>query len=111
MSLIKLDNLIEKRNYSFILISRFTQDCIGNLFSILDLKNSTLNALRFKTNLKLIAISYYISFLLLINYSYNDRELLSDFLKYDLRIKRKKRKLFNIYINLFNIEGEKEHME
>lgn len=48
MSIIELSTyLIEKRNYSFVLTSHFTQDCVENLFSVLCLKNSTLNALQF----------------------------------------------------------------
>lgn len=80
MSIIELFTyLIEKRNYNFVLTSRFTQDCVENLFLVLRLKNSTLNALQFKTNLRPIAISYYMRQVSTSSYS-SDREFLSYFL-------------------------------
>lgn len=51
--------LLNERQYSFVLGGRFTQDCLENLFSVLRMKNSTLNAVQLKNNLKLTTISHY----------------------------------------------------
>eukprot|EP00096_Caligus_rogercresseyi_P000843 TRINITY_DN11393_c0_g1_i1.p1 TRINITY_DN11393_c0_g1~~TRINITY_DN11393_c0_g1_i1.p1 ORF type:complete len:252 (-),score=-48.11 TRINITY_DN11393_c0_g1_i1:19-774(-) len=47
--------------FSFLLCSRFTQDCVENLFSFIRAKNPTPNAKEFKRCLKLVAMSQYIS--------------------------------------------------
>lgn len=97
MSIIELSTfLIKERNYSFVLTSRFTQDCIENLFSVLRLKNSTLNALQFKTNLRLTAISHYMKKIPTSNYSYDDREFLPEFLNTIQEIRKQRPKSFTV---------------
>lgn len=51
------DFLLNKRDYKFVLTSRFTQDCLENVFSLIRFKMPTPNALQVKQNLKLITIS------------------------------------------------------
>lgn len=100
MSIIELSTyLIEKRNFSFILTSRFTQDCIENLFYVylvLRLKNSTLNALQFKIDLRLVAISHYMRQVSTSSYSYDDREFLPDFLNTIQKIRKERASSFNV---------------
>lgn len=72
---------MEEGNYKFVFCGRFTQDCIENLFSILRSKHSTLNALQFKNNLKLVTTSQYMRKVSSSNYEEDDREFLPDFLK------------------------------
>lgn len=52
--------LINDRKYQYVLIARFTQDCLENLFSSIRVKHSVPTSLQFKQNLKLIAISQYL---------------------------------------------------
>lgn len=105
MSIIQLSTyLIEKRNYSFVLTSHCTQDCIENLFSVLRLKNCTLNALQFKTNLRLVAISHYMRQVSTSSYSYDEREFLPDFLNTIQEIRKKR-------TSSFNVDDEKENIQ
>lgn len=52
--------LIIERKYSYVLSGRFTQDCLENIFSSIRIRQSIPNALQFKHNLKLLAISKYL---------------------------------------------------
>ena len=52
--------LLESQNFKFILTSRFMQDCIENLFSLLRAKHVIPNALQVKNDLKLISVAQYI---------------------------------------------------
>lgn len=72
--------LLTEKHYDYILGGRFTQDCIENLFSVLRSKFCVLNALQFKNNLKLTAISQYMRNVFTSNYNCDDREFLPDFL-------------------------------
>lgn len=62
MSIIQISTyLINEQAYKFVFGGRFTQDYIENLFSILRMKHSILNALQFKNDLKLATISQYMT--------------------------------------------------
>lgn len=79
-SIIELsDYLLSNRGYLFVLGGRFTQDCLENLFSLIRVRNVVPNALQFKQNLKLIAISQYIKPLQHSNYDEDDRQFLHCF--------------------------------
>lgn len=62
----------------FLLTSRFTQDCLENLFCVLRTKNIVPNALKIKNNLKLLSVSQYLkdiskgSMMKMIEFSYQD---------------------------------------
>ena len=57
-SFINLQNkfLLEKK-FDFLMTSRFTQDCLENLFSLVCAKQVVPTALQFKNNLKLICVA------------------------------------------------------
>jgi hypothetical protein len=85
MKILKFNKLIYKRfleekGYLFILTSRFTQDCLENLFSTVRSKQLIPNALQFKNNLKLITLSQYLKDVSRSSYQKDDREFLADFL-------------------------------
>jgi hypothetical protein len=74
--------LLENRRYNFIILtSRFSQDCLENLFCSLRAKQIVPNALQVKNNFKQIALSQYLK-----NpnrsssYQENDHDFLWDFL-------------------------------
>jgi len=55
MSIMQLTNyLFDKEGFEFVLTSRFMQDCLENVFSVICSKNVIPNAVQFKNNLKLI---------------------------------------------------------
>lgn len=72
--------LFRERKFQFLLTGRLTQDCVENLFSVLRSKNVTLNALQFKNNLKLIAISLYMRLVSRGNYEEDDAQYITGFL-------------------------------
>ncbi|KAL5246397.1 hypothetical protein ACI65C_013805 [Semiaphis heraclei] len=51
---------LDDKGFNFILTSRFTQDCLENVFSIMRTKNIVPNALQVKNNLKLLSVSQYL---------------------------------------------------
>lgn len=53
-------SLIERHSFSFVLTSRFTQDCLENLFSIVRQGNPIPTPLEFKMALKIITLSQYL---------------------------------------------------
>lgn len=60
-SILDLKNLyLNEKGFHFLLTSRFAQDCLENLFSVLRVKNIISNALKFKNDLKLISVSQYL---------------------------------------------------
>lgn len=73
-------NLLEDRQYKFLLTSRFPQDCLENLFSVLKSKQCVPNAVQVKNNLKLICVSQYLRNAPRSSYEEDDREFLSGFL-------------------------------
>lgn len=78
-----------------MLTSRFTQDCIENLFSAIRTKHQIPNALQFKQDLKELCISRYIKPSKFSNYDQDDRQFLCDFLN------KKKERNFEQFLNIF----------
>lgn len=80
-SIIELtEYLIIERDYKYVLTSRFTQDCVENLFSGIRAKHQIPNALQFKQDLKELCISHYIRPSKNSNYDQDDREFICNFL-------------------------------
>ncbi|KAB0804614.1 hypothetical protein PPYR_01584 [Photinus pyralis] len=80
-SLLELqEHLLENKQYKFILTSRFTQDCLENLFCVLRSKQVVPNALQVKNHLKLICVAQYLKNPIRGSYDEDDREFLSGFL-------------------------------
>lgn len=73
--------LITHKSFKFVLTSRFTQDCIENLFSQIRQKNVP-NPLQFKNDLKLISIAMFMKYVNNSNYENDDQEYLSGFIEY-----------------------------
>jgi hypothetical protein len=80
-SVINLQNkfLLEK-NFDFLMTSRFTQDCLENLFSLVRAKQVIPTALQFKNNLKLICVAQFLKKSSKGSYDIDDRQFLSGFL-------------------------------
>lgn len=74
--------LINERSFQFIFTSRFTQDCVENLFSQVRRKNVIPDPLQFVHNLKLIAVAMYMMQVNNSNYQNDDQEYLTGFLEY-----------------------------
>lgn len=74
--------LITHKSFKFVLTSRFTQDCIENLFSQIRQKNVVPNPLQFKNDLKLISIAMFMKYVNNSNYENDDQEYLSGFIEY-----------------------------
>lgn len=72
--------LIIERKYSYVLSGRFTQDCLENIFSSIRIRHPIPNALQFKHNLKLLAISKYLHTPHTSNYDKDDGDIIGDFL-------------------------------
>lgn len=70
------DYLITQHKYLFVLAGRLTQDCVENLFSLIRAKNIIPNALQFKHNLKLIAVSQYLKPCSNTSYDEDDRSFI-----------------------------------
>lgn len=66
----------------FVLTSRFTQDCVENLFSQIRIKHVTPNPLQFTQDLKVISIAMYMKNINNSSYDNDDRNYLSGFLTY-----------------------------
>jgi hypothetical protein len=73
--------LLDDKKYDFVLTSRFSQDCLENLFSVLRSKQIVPNALQVKNNLKLICVAQYLKEARTSSYSEDDRTFLSGFLE------------------------------
>lgn len=70
----------DDKGYSFLLTSRFTQDCLENLFSVLRSKQVIPNAMQVKNHLKLITVSQYLRDVSKGSYDEDERQFLSGFL-------------------------------
>lgn len=51
--------LLNERDFQFVLTSRFSQDCLENLFSLVRHRQSKPSALLFKQNLRMITVSQF----------------------------------------------------
>lgn len=65
--------------YDFLLTSRFSQDCLENLFSVLRERQRKPSCLQFKRHLKMITVAQYITPVSKSSYQEDDREFLGDF--------------------------------
>lgn len=74
------DYFLNQRNYGYLLTSRFSQDCLENLFCSVRSRQKQPSAKTFKNILKLIAVSQYLKDARHSSYSQDDRIDLSDFL-------------------------------
>lgn len=80
-SILEIQNeFLNNKAYTFLLTSRFTQDCLENLFGCVRAKQVIPTALQFKNNLKLISVSQYLKDVTNSSYDKDDREFLSGFL-------------------------------
>ncbi|KAE9533685.1 hypothetical protein AGLY_009034 [Aphis glycines] len=60
-SILDLQNIyLNEKGFHFLLTSKFTQDCLENLFSVLRAKYIIPDALKFKNDLKLLSVSQYL---------------------------------------------------
>jgi hypothetical protein len=71
---------LEEKGFKFLLNSRFTQDCLENLFSVLRSKQVIPNALQVKDNWKLITVGQYLHDVSKGSYDEDEREFLAGFL-------------------------------
>ena len=78
-SILKLTEVLLD-DHSFILTSRFSQDCLENLFSTVRLKNPIPTPLEFKRNLKLIMAAQFLKMPAGASYEVDDRSYLVDLL-------------------------------
>ncbi|XP_025161594.1 uncharacterized protein LOC105180859 isoform X2 [Harpegnathos saltator] len=74
--------LLNERNFKFVSTDRFTQDCVENVFSVLRQRHVISDALQFKNNLKLVAISMFTKPILTGNYEIDDSEYLPGSIDY-----------------------------
>lgn len=79
---------------------RFTQNCLENIFSI-RIRHPIPNALQFKQNLKLLAISKYLHISHTSNYD-NDGDIVGDFLNISKKGKIKNNVAVNIETTIFS---------
>lgn len=87
--------LLDERQFQFILSSRFSQDCIENLFCIIRTKQQIPNCVQFKNNLKLITISEFMKDISNNSYDEDDRNFLSEFLVISEEKKKESKKDIN----------------
>jgi len=82
-SIIELSKyLITEKNFKYILTSRFSQDCLENLFSQIRQKNVIPNPLQFSNDLKLISIAMYMKRINSSSYDNDNSEYVSGFIKF-----------------------------
>lgn len=80
-SILDLQNIyLNEKGFHFLLTSRFTQDCLENLFSVIRAKNIIPNALQFKNDLQLISVFHYLRNVSRGSYDEDDRQILSGFI-------------------------------
>ena len=66
--------LVLEKGYKFLLMSRFSQDALENLFSMVRFKNPVPTALEFKNALRIITVSQYITGKTTASYEADDSE-------------------------------------
>lgn len=71
---------LDEKKFKFLMTSRFTQDCLENLFSVIRTKQVVPTALQFKNNLKLVCVAQYLKKSSKGSYDVDDRDFLSGFL-------------------------------
>ena len=78
-SILDIQEEVLAKDHKFILTSRFTQDCLENLFSIVQRNNPVPSPVEFKYALKTITISQFLKVPRARNYQEDDNEFLADF--------------------------------
>jgi hypothetical protein len=84
-SILDLQNLfLNEKKYSFLLTSRFSQDCLENVFSQIRSRHPVPTAIQFKQDLKLLSVFQYLDmpFNNNTNYEYDEGAPLTGFLNY-----------------------------
>lgn len=69
------------KGHKYLLTSRFTQDCLENLFSSIRMKKPVPTAIEFRQTLKLISVAQFLICSQARSYTGDDREFLADFLE------------------------------
>ncbi|KAK3933125.1 Transposable element P transposase [Frankliniella fusca] len=93
-----IDYFLEKRGYSFLMLGRFTSDCIENLFSLIRLCQPTPLASQFLQSLKVVSLSQYSEAIKGSSYDYEESSpITSDFLS-EAR-KRGKERAYNRFLS------------
>lgn len=88
--------LIVEKKFKYVLLGRFTQDCVENLFSIVRSSQLKPNAAQFKMALKLISISQYMTTLTKGNYDIDDRNYAVKFLTVINTVRREMEDIYNL---------------
>lgn len=79
-SILDLQSELLSRGHSFVLTSRFSQDCLENLFGCIRIKNPVPTALQFKQALKCITVAQFLKCPSHSSYEEDDRAFLAEFL-------------------------------
>jgi len=79
-SLLGLSDDLLSRGYKFVLTSRFTSDCIENLFSCVRTNNPIPTPLEFKNKLRLLSVAQYMRVKSSSSYSVDSGSYLADFI-------------------------------
>lgn len=72
--------ILNEKQYKYLLTSRFTQDCLDNLFSCIRSIQPIPNALQFKSSLRLVCVAQYLKSVSNGSYDQGDREFLGEVL-------------------------------
>lgn len=80
LSILDLQEELLGRGFQFVLTSRFTQDCLENMFSCVRLKSPTPSCLEFRIALKIISIAQYLKCPSTTSYQEDDGTHLAEFL-------------------------------
>lgn len=79
-SILRLQDLfLNEKGYIFLLTSRFTQDCVENLFSQIRIRQKKPTALQFRNLLKSVTISQFLTEISRSSYEADEKEWLIDF--------------------------------
>lgn len=78
-ALLRLQKFFLSNGYDFLFLSRFTQDCVENIFSQLRIKSKTPRALHVKNNLKLLTIGQVMEEVSNTSYENSSHDWLVDF--------------------------------
>ena len=78
--LLAQEKLLNQTNFKFVLTSRFSQDCLENLFSCVRRKNATPTDLEFKNSLRVLTVAQYLKGCDTGSYELDDGSFVADFL-------------------------------
>ena len=74
------EQLLNENNFKFVLTSRFSQDCLENLFSCIRRKNATPTSLEFKNCLRVLTVAQYLKGCDTGSYELDEGSFIADFL-------------------------------